>query len=70
MGHEVLWVLRDCLSGAILLARSLLGATEADLVPLLREVAVALPVPIVGVISDGQASIRNAVRAALPDVPH
>ncbi len=70
VGHEVLWVLRDCLSGEVLLARSLLGSTEAELVPLLREVANALPVPIRGVISDGQASIRNAVRTALPDVPH
>jgi hypothetical protein len=63
-------VLRDCLSGEVLLARSLLGAAEDDLVPLLREVAAALPVPISGVISDGQQSIRNAVRTALPDVPH
>ncbi len=70
VGHEVLWVLRDCLSGEVLLARSLLGATEDELAPLLREVAAALPVPIAGVISDGQASIRNAVRAALPGVPH
>ncbi len=30
-GHAVLWVLRDCLSGEILLVRSLLSATEADL---------------------------------------
>ena len=70
VGHEVLWVLRDCLWGEVLLARSLLGATEEDLVPLLREVQQALPVPIRGVISDGQRSIRNAVRRALPDVPH
>jgi hypothetical protein len=70
VGHEVLWVLRDCLSGDVLLARSLLGATEAELVPLLREVADALPVPIAGVISDGQASVRNAVAVALPGVPH
>ena len=70
VGHEVLWVLRDCLSGEILLARSLLGSSEDDLVPLLREVREALPVPIRGVISDGQQSIRNAVRRALPDVPH
>jgi hypothetical protein len=70
VGHEVLWVLRDCLSGEVLLARSLLGSTEAELVPLLREVADTLPVPIRGVISDGQESIRNAVRTALPDVPH
>ena len=70
VGHEVLWVLRDCLSGEVLLARSLLGSTEGELVPLLREVADALPVPIRGVISDGQESIRNAVRTALPGVPH
>jgi Transposase, Mutator family len=70
MGHEVLWVLRDCLSGEVLLARSVLGATEADIAALLREVAAALPVPIVGVISDGQESLRNAVRNTLPDVPH
>jgi len=70
VGHEVLWVLRDCLSGAVLLARSLLGSGEAELVPLLREVADALPVPIGGVISDGQASVRNAVATALPGVPH
>ncbi len=70
VGHEVLWVLRDCVSGEVLLARSLLGSTAAELVPLLREVAEAVPVPIRGVISDGQESIRNAVRTALPEVPH
>jgi hypothetical protein len=35
VGHEVLWVVRDCCSGEVLLARSLLGATANDLVPLL-----------------------------------
>src|ERR671926_1106983 len=57
VGHEVLWVLRDCLSGEVLLARSLLSATQEDLAGLLREVQQALPVPISGVISDGQHSI-------------
>src|SRR5919108_2353770 len=70
MGHEVLWVLRDCLSGEVLLARSLLSATTEDLAGLLNEVRNALPVPIRGVISDGQQSIRRAVAAALPGVPH
>src|SRR4051794_2782667 len=54
VGHEVLWVLRDCLSGEVLLARSLLSATIADLKTLLLEVQRALPVPIVAAISDGQ----------------
>ena len=70
VGHEVLWVLRDCLSGEVLLARSLLSATQEDLAGLLQEVQQALPVPIRGVVSDGQHSIRRAVRAALPGVPH
>jgi len=69
-GHEVLWVLRDCLSGEVLLARSLLSACEADLASLLREVQKALDVPICGVISDGHRSIRKAVQTVLPDVPH
>src|SRR5258708_8056847 len=38
VGHEVLWVIRDCCSGEVLLARSLLGATENDLAPLLSDV--------------------------------
>jgi hypothetical protein len=70
VGHEVLWVIRDVLSGEVLLARSLLSSTQDDLAKLLREVQAALPVPIAGVVSDGQTSIRNAVRAALDGVPH
>ena len=70
VGHEVLWVLRDCLSGEVLLARSLLSACEADLANLIREVQQVREVPIHGVISDGQRSLRNAVQAVLPDIPH
>jgi hypothetical protein len=70
VGHEVLWVVRDCLSGEVLLARSLLSATAEDLAPLLREVVAAVGVPVLGMISDGQTSIRRAVERALPGVPH
>jgi len=92
VGHEVLWVLRDCISGEVLLARSLLSSTENDLAALIEEVKRDLAlvgqgkqaanrakgakgveprtVPIVGVVSDGQHSIRNAVAKALPEVPH
>lgn len=70
VGHEVLWVLRDCLSGEVLLARSLLSSTEDDLAGLIREVKNSLSVPIVGAVSDGQHSIRNAVAGALPRVAH
>lgn len=70
VGQEVLWVLRDCLSGEVLVARSLLSARQGDLVALIREVQAAVRVPITGVISDGQHSIRMAVAEALPGVPH
>ncbi len=56
MGHDVLWVLRDCCSGEVLVARSLVGETEQDLVPLLEEAARIcreLDIPIRGVITDG-----------------
>ena len=70
VGHEVLWVVRECLSGEVLLARSLLSSTSEDLAALLREVAAKVGVPVTGVISDGQHSVRRAVRLALPGVPH
>ena len=70
VGHEVLWVIRDCLSGEVLLARALLSSTQRDLSALLREVKEAVPVPIRGVISDGQKTIRKAISRCLPGVPH
>jgi hypothetical protein len=70
VGHEVLWVFRDCLSGEILLAISLLSARHQDLADLLTQVRQAVGVPIVGVVTDGQQSLRKAVAQALPGVPH
>jgi hypothetical protein len=52
-------VVRDGLSGEVLLARSLLSGTAADLAPLLREVAEAVGVPVAGVISDGQTELAR-----------
>jgi hypothetical protein len=70
VGHEVLWVIRDCLSGEVLLAKSLLSARQEDLAELLAQVRDTVGVPIVGVVSDGQHSIRKAIAKALPGVPH
>jgi hypothetical protein len=70
VGHEVLWVIRECLTGEILLARSLLSASVKDLSALLAEVKALLTVPIDGVVSDGQHAIRKAVQEVLPSVPH
>jgi PAS domain-containing protein len=70
VGHEVLWVVRDVLSGRVVVAKTLLSGTGADLAALLRRAAEAVGVPVAGVISDGQHSIRNAAAEALPGVPH
>ena len=70
VGHEVLWVIREVLSGEVLVARSLLSSCQSDLAALLREAVAGLNAPVVGVVSDGQQSIGKAVAAVFPDVPH
>ena len=73
VGHEVLWVIRDCLSEEILLARPLLSSTQGDLTALLTEVKALLKelaVPVKGIISDGQETIGSAVAFVFPKVPH
>jgi hypothetical protein len=70
VGHEVLWVLRDVLSGEILLAKSLLSARQQELAELLDAVKASCPVPVAGIVSDGQHSIRKAVAKAFPGVPY
>jgi hypothetical protein len=73
VGHEVLWVVRDCLSEEILLARPLLSSTQGDLTALLKEVKALLEelvVPVKGILSDGEETIRSAVAFVFPGVPH
>jgi hypothetical protein len=54
----------------VLLAQSLLSARQEDLALLLAQLRDAVGVPIVGVVSDGQHSVRKAIAQALPGVPH
>ncbi len=70
VGHEVLWVVREVLSGEVLLARSLLSSCSAELGPLLAEAVAGLDLPVSGVVSDGQTSIRKAVVEVMPEVAH
>ena len=58
------------LTSVMSLARSLLSSTQDDLARLITEVKEALDVPIVAAVSDGQDSIRKAIKKALPGVPH
>ena len=70
-GHEVLWVIRDVLSQETLLARPLLSSAQQDIATLLREVKGLLPpVPVKGIISDGEKAVRAAVASVFPKIPH
>lgn len=72
-GNDVLWVVRDCLSGEVLRGRSLLSSSGGDLAALIREVATevaGLGVTILAAVSDGEPAIRKAVAEVLPEVPH
>ncbi len=52
-GPSILWVLRDILSGTVLLTRSVLGTQAVDLAALVSEVAAAVSLPITAIISEG-----------------
>jgi hypothetical protein len=68
-GNEQLWVVREVLSGSVLGAANLQQATAAVLEGLLRPIA-ALELPVLGVISDAQESVRLAVAGVFPGVAH
>jgi hypothetical protein len=68
-GNEQLWVVREVLSGTVLGAANLQQATAPMLAPLLRPIR-ATGLPVLGVISDAQESIRVAVAEVFPGVPH
>jgi hypothetical protein len=68
-GNEQLWVVREVLSGTVLGAANLQQATAPVLATLLRPIQ-ALSLPVLGVISDAQESVRLAVATVFPEVPH
>lgn len=68
-GNEQLWVVREVHSGTVVAATNLQQASAPFLVPLLRPVQ-AMGLPVLGVISDAQESVRLAVAEVFPGVPH
>jgi hypothetical protein len=68
-GNEQFWLVREVLSGTVLAADNLREAGAPALCTLLRPVT-EVGVPVLGVISDAQESIRLAVAESFPGVPH
>jgi MULE transposase domain len=72
VGHEVLWVIREVISGEILVARALLSSAQHDLAALLTQAKQMLPetVQVSGIVSDGQQAIGLAVVEVFPKTAH
>lgn len=72
VGHEVLWTIREVISGEVLVARALLSSSQEDLSSLLTDAKAILPEKVVvsGIVSDGQQSIRLAVARVFPKQAH
>jgi len=68
-GNEQLWVVRELQSGGIVAATNLPQGSTPFLVALLRPVTAA-GLPVLGVVSDAQQSLRQAVAEVFPGVPH
>ena len=64
-GNETLWILKDVLTRETLFAKNLSSSDKDSIAKLLREVK-AVGIPVKGIISDGQRSIRLAVAAEFP----
>ncbi|WP_241674940.1 transposase [Paenibacillus luteus] len=68
-GNEMLYVIREVFSGTILAARNMKSGAAAELRTLIDPI-IEMGYPIVGIVSDGQVSIRQAFESLLPDVPY
>lgn len=68
-GNETLYVVREVFSGTVLAAKNMKSGTATELQTLIEPI-IELGHPIVGIVSDGQKSIRLAFEALLPDVPY
>jgi hypothetical protein len=68
-GNEQLWIVREVLSGTVLGATNLPQASAPILAELLAPIQ-KTGLPVLGVISDAQESIRRAVATVFPKAPH
>jgi len=68
-GNETLYVIREIFSGTILVAENLKSSSAEELKKLIQPV-IDLGFPIIGIVSDGQQSIRNAMHSLLPEAPY
>ena len=69
VGNVTLYIIRDLVSGTVLVARALENSATEYIVPLMTEVR-DLKLPVVGIVSDKQSGFVLAVKEVFPDKPH
>lgn len=73
-GREQVWFVREPGLGRTLVAKAMPSCTAVELAATLlaplKEYSERIGVPIVGVVSDAEENVRDAVRQELPRVPH
>jgi len=68
-GNETLYVVREVFSGTILAAQNLKSGSASELKTLLQPIK-DLGFPVIGLVSDGQHSIRLAMADMWPNAPY
>lgn len=68
-GNETLYVVREGFSGRILAAKNLKSGSKTELMGLLKPIQ-DLGFPVIGLVSDGQRSIRLAMEEIWPETPY
>lgn len=68
-GNETVYLVRDALTGRVLAAENVTCSETTVLKQLLVPVK-ALPIPVLGTISDAQESLLQALEQTWPEVPH
>lgn len=69
IGHELLFLLRDVTTKEVLHAE-MMKSTDTDSMVRLLNVIKDSGIPVVGIVSDAQHSIRKAVALVFPNVPY
>jgi hypothetical protein len=68
-GHETLYVIREVLTRTVLAAKCLQNSSSENIEEFLKQVA-RPGIKIIGVVSDGQSSLKLGISKAFPGVPH
>lgn len=68
-GNETIYLVRDVLTGRVLNAQNVVNSDTETIKKVLSPIK-ALPISVLGAISDAQVSLREAIAALWPDIPH